>query len=119
MHNNWCLKEASLIARQVLLQGKDEDSAFAVPLFDNLTPAQIRHPGTGPIWQPSGRYSAKEIGEWKDAVFQLCLVSVWSLQEDTNRWVNHSSLLCCVLRRRLSADIIWPEISFWLIVFIF
>jgi hypothetical protein len=33
----WCLREASLIAQQVLLQGKEE-SAIAIPLFDNVTP---------------------------------------------------------------------------------
>jgi hypothetical protein len=71
----WCLTEAWFVALQVLLQGKEEESAIAVTLFDILTPEQVRHPGTGTIWQHRGRYGSKEIGEWSDAVFQLCRVS--------------------------------------------
>lgn len=47
----WCLREVSLIAPQVLLQGKDEESAIAVPLVSNLT---LLRKFTMPVTEISG-----------------------------------------------------------------
>lgn len=87
----WCLREASFIARQVLLT-PGKGSTIAIPLFYNVTPSQVRRPAQldGPYAEAfreherSGRYSTQEICEWKAALFQLCRFSGWSLQEETN-----------------------------------
>lgn len=99
----WCLREASFIARQVLLT-PGKGSTIAIPLFYNVTPSQVRRPAQldGPYAEAfreherSGRYSTQEICEWKAALFQLCRFSGWSLQEETNGWVTHSYLLLSI-----------------------
>jgi hypothetical protein len=84
----WCLREVSLIARQV-----EKGSAIAVPLFYNVRPFQVRHADQshgGPYAEAlkehksRGKYNAQEIDEWKAALFTLSNLSGWSLQEDTN-----------------------------------
>ena len=96
----WCLRESSLIARRVR-----KGSAIAIPVFYDVTPSQVRRPERcgGPFGlafeehEKSGRYSAEEIREWKDALFQLCRLSGYSLQDDFNGSVTHSyhsSLFC-------------------------
>ena len=88
----WCLREVSLITRQVQEKGK-KGWTIAVPLFYDVTPSQVRHPDQshgGPFaeafqeHESCGKYSPQEIDEWRAALFTLSNLSGWSLKEDTN-----------------------------------
>lgn len=97
----WCLREASVIASQVVLQRHGKRWPIVIPLFYDVTPAQVRRPdeSDSPFSKAfkeheiNGRHGAEEIQEWKAALYEICRLSGWLLREDFNGCVTHSSLL--------------------------